>query len=249
MPLALGLLLLLGLQAPALLATSCPSSYTSFLGTCLHFPLSPKTWCGAQHYCTSKKGELIRGSSLLSLLGNTFGGMPGLFWVGLTDLLDERRGSKSGWRWSDGSLEPPLPSNRWQLFQPSSGGAKDCLYHCLLGKLCDSHCSAGLLPPIFPMCQPRPTPSTSARAVRFQTASIPSGLASVEFADANGCSQLLRGVATKFKCAILCASEPDGWCVSFYFHKAKQECRLVLFTDATINLGSENGWIKVVLKR
>ena len=48
-------------------------------------------------------------------------------------------------------------------------------------------------------------------------------------------------------CAVLCSSEPKEWCVSFYFNAASRECRLVLYTDATVNMGDAQGWKKFVM--
>ena len=50
---------------------------------------------------------------------------------------------------------------------------------------------------------------------------------------------------SELDCARVCNNE---WCVSFYFNDAKKECRLVLYTDATIDIGDARGWMKFVLK-
>ena len=43
--------------------------------------------------------------------------------------------------------------------------------------------------------------------------------------------------------------EPKEWCVSFYFNAASRECRLVLYTDATVNMGDGGGWKKFVMMK
>ena len=95
---------------------------------------------------------------------------------------------------------------------------------------------------------PRTSPSKTVRALRFQKVDIPTGLSKNEYAENGGCSELHKNVRSKLRCALLCGRQSDDWCVSFYYNKAKQECRLILYTDATVDVGSTENWIKVVVK-
>ena len=96
------------------------------------------------------------------------------------------------------------------------------------------------------MCQPKP--NTADRCKDFQPVVIPIGLAADEFAE-YGCLKLLTSVKLDTTCAAFCYNEPRDSCVAFYFSKERKECRLVLFTDATINMGKARGWKKFTTKK
>ena len=172
----------------------------------------------------------MRGSNFLPLAGNTFPGMPYHYWIGMTDLYHERRGNRSGWRWSDGAEAPPSSALQWQEGEPGHGnGIEDCIFQCFgTGKLCDVLCSNRYVP----MCQPRSLPSSAARVRDFKAVAIPVGLPDVEFAVGGECSKKITNVESEMSCARHCSSEPKEGCVSFYFNAASRECRLVLYTDA-----------------
>ena len=115
----------------------CPPPYSIILGVCLHYGAAPTTWCDAQVYCTSVGGELVRGSSYLPLAGVTFPNMPERYWIGLTDMLHERRNNRTGWRWTDGALLPSSAALVWHGREPGNNGPKeDCVMQyqnsCLL---------------------------------------------------------------------------------------------------------------------
>ena len=171
--------------------------------------------------------------------------MPEHYWIGLTDYLTERGLSRSGWRWSEGSLDPPSSELAWRNTQPSVE-SQDCVRQCHgSGKLCDFDCHSK----VVPMCQPRALRSSAARAAGFRAVAIPAGLSAKDFAEQGGCSKLITHTVSKTKCAALCMSEPREACVAFYFNKDRKECRLVLYTDATIDMGSGQGWQKFVKKQ
>ena len=178
-------LLAFGLQVSLCQALVCSPPFNNILGVCLHFNSSiKKTWCDAQAYCLSVGGELVRGSSYLPLNGNSFPGMPSDYWIGMTDFLTERGTNRSGWRWSDGSLDPPSSGLNWRDTEPS-GPNQDCVRQCDgSGQICDGQCAALRVP----MCQPRGLPSSAARAAGFQTVAIPVGLPAEDFAQ-EGCSK------------------------------------------------------------
>ena len=99
------------------------------------------------------------------------------------------------------------------------------------------------------MCQPRPQPSSADRCRNFEPSPIPVGLPKEEFAHGACSKEILREVGLEVNCAKFCYREPAGSCVAFYFNKAKKECRLVLYTDATINMVDARGWKKFILKK
>ena len=232
--------LVFGSQLLVSRAVVCPSPFTETLGVCLHFPDFTKSWCDAQAYCSSVNGELVRGSSFMPLNGATFPGMPPDYWIGLTDLLTERYTNKNGWRWTDGSLDPPSSLLAWRNLQPSAPH-EDCIRQCTnAGKLCDNICSYDFIP----MCQPRPQPSSSSRVGNFLSVPIPVGLTTNEYAQKADCLKRLTKVQSAIECASLCRKE---WCAAFYFNEASEECRLVMYTDATIKMTTVRGWKKFVL--
>ena len=61
--------------------------------------------------------------------------------------------------------------------------------------------------------------------------------------------KMIPDIETDLECARICSLEPKEWCVSFYFNKEKRECRLVLYTDATVNMGAARGWRKFVMRK
>ena len=238
-------LIAFGLQVSLCRALVCSPPFNNILGVCLHFDSNIlKSWCDAQAYCLTVGGELVRGSSFQPLSGNPIPGMTSEYWIGLTDLLTERRTNRSGWRWSDGSLDPPSSGLAWQGAEPNKNN--DCIRQCLGGgELCESPCHLKRVP----VCQPRALPSSAARAAGFQAAPIPVGLPAEDFAEGGGCSRMITDTVSKIECSALCLSEPKEACVAFYFNKERKECRLVLHTDATIDMGSGHGWQKLVKKQ
>ena len=51
------------------------------------------------------------------------------------------------------------------------------------------------------------------------------------------------------ECSALCVIEHPAWCVAFYHNEEKKECRLMLYTDATIDVGDVSGWKKFVMRQ
>ena len=154
----------------------------------------------------------------------------------------------SGWRWSDGTIDPPPSAQYWG--SKKHRGAHP-LFDCALQfmKIVQSrpcrHTGFGA----SPVCQPRSQLSTADRYKNVEVGSIPVGLRMEEFADGDGCSKLLTEVESKIKCAAFCNTDPNDSCVSFYFNRARKECRLVLYTDATIDMGDARGWKKFITKK
>lgn len=201
-------------------------------------------FCEANAYCTSVNGELIRGQTFMKIQTESFTGRPSSHWIGLTDLLNERHSSKSGWRWTDGALEPKSSDIKWKPLIDPSGGGEDCVVECkiAIGKMmCDVDCNTFKS---HAVCQPR-SQASLLRERSYRVVSVPVGLSAEEYAQ-GGCSLLKTGVKSKTRCAFLCTSEPNDWCVSFYFNKAREECLLVLYTDVTFNMGNAVGWQKLV---
>ena len=240
-------LLAFGLQLSFSRAVVCSPPYRDILGVCLYFKTEQPTYCEAQAYCSSVGGELVRGSNYLPLNGKTFPGSPYYYWIGLSDLLHERRSNKSGWRWTDGALTPSTADLQLSTGNPG-GGSEDCVLQLYgTGQLGDISCSPADKWKAAPMCQPRSLPS-AITGKNFDLVAIPVGLPSVEFADGGECSKMITGIEF-IECSILCVVEPKDWCVSFYFNEAKKECRLLIYTDATVNMGDARGWKKYAMRK
>lgn len=223
----------------------CPSPYKNILDVCLHFPNTTLSWCHAQQYCSSIGGELVRGNRFLTLHGRSVSGIPDKYWIGLTDFLDERETYRSGWRWTDGAVEPASSALSWSGEEPNSL-SEDCVIPCEnTGRLCSVSCRLAFVP----MCQPCPTTNTDVFHRMFEQIVIPYGLSEAEFSENDGCFRLLVDVTSKLECARFCSIEQPGWCVSFYFNQKKKECLLVLYTDAKINVDSPGDWRKFVAKK
>lgn len=237
--------LVLNLQASIHQSITCPSPYRDILGVCLHLGSSPMRWCQANEYCSTVEGELVRGHNFMPLNGKTFSGIPCRYWIGLTDLLEERRQNREGWRWTDGSLQPSSSNLAWNINNPSENGLEDCVSKCAyaLGvKMCDVDCNSS---EANPLCQQRPKPS-SLRVNKYKEVSIHVGSNTADLAQ-GGCSTIRMGVNSKLRCALLCNNEHDDRCKSFYFNKEKKMCHLVLYTDARLNMVS--GYKKLVKER
>lgn len=238
----------LSLQLSVVYAVACSPPFSDILGGCLHVSTEMFPFCGAHAYCRTVGGELVRGAKFLPLDGASFPGMPTEYWIGLTDLLDERGLNGSGWRWSDGALDPPSSSLAWNTYssypqEEPRTMSYDCVFQCAgSGNLCSGRCSDDAMPKNA-MCQPRDPPSAVTVTKIFQPVAIPVGLA-VNFYAEHSCSQLLTGMETELECARLCHDPNSGWCSSIYYNKAKKECRIVQYTDATINMGNAEGWVK-----
>ena len=232
-----------GLQLSVCQALVCSAPFKDILGVCLNFTTTGMTWCEAQHFCWTVGGELVRGSSFLPLNGKKFTGMPYNYWIGLTDFLIERKKNRDGWQWSDGTTNPSSSMLAWGSGQPSTN---DCIRQYYgAGKLYTAPCGWAATP----VCQPRIQLSSAGQCKSFKPVSVPVGLAVDEFAEGDGCSKLISNIEVILDCAVFCHIEPKESCVSFYFNEAKKECRMVLYTDATINMGNAQGWKKFILNK
>lgn len=248
-----GLLLNFGLQLLACWALDCPPQFNEIHGVCLHFSTEKSSWCAAQQYCSTVGGELVRGRNfVLALHKKVFPGMPANYWIGLTDFLHERKNNRAGWRWTDGSLNPASSQLSW--FRPTepgnTGGSQDCAFQCFTsGAICDMFCTPHPRFPMsmVPMCQPRSRTHSSNQVNEFVNVPVRFGLSSEEFAENGACSKLFD-VEFELDCAVLCRTQSDDWCVSFYFNKATKECRIVLYTDATLDVGNAISWRKFSMK-
>ena len=242
-------LVAVGIHLSVCRAVVCPSPYSDIHGVCLNFTTTKMKWCDAQSYCSSVGGELVRGSNFLAIASKSFTGRSKRFWIGLTDLLQEMGSNRPGWRWSDGSLDPPSSQLNWNHDEPANrgNGREDCMRTCGL-EVCDQSCITNLQYAGVPMCQQRSLPPSLARSREFEAIVIPVGLSSRDFADGGGCSRLVTDVRSEIECAILCCIDSKDACVSFYFNKGRKECRLQLYTDATVDMGDAQGWVKFVMR-
>lgn len=236
-------LCLFGLFIPSCGVLACSTPFTNIFGVCLHLGSTASSWCAAQKYCSSIDGELVKGKNFLPLNGKIFPGMPRFYWIGMTDFLHERGRNRSGWRWSDGSLNPASNILTWI----STYTAHDCLIQChLTGKVCSAGCDYSRWY-FRPLCQKR-TPNRPSFVQDLPVVSIRVGLSYHDYAEKGGCSQLISDV-NLLDCAVQCRTMKKEWCEAFYFNQAQRKCRLVLYTDATINMGDAKGWRKFVMKK
>lgn len=240
--------LLLATNFGRVLSVTCSAPFVPKLGACLHSSSQKMTWCAAQAYCVQKGGELVTGATYLALNGRTDPGMPEYFYIGLTDLLEERGKNRSGWRWTDGSLTPPSSNLTWNNGEPGNvmDGVSDCVMQCLYKYLCDVSCRALPQWRAVPMCQPRAaSPKSNHRSHLYEVAgSFATGLTSIQTADGNQCSELFKGVRSVIACALLCSGAAHEWCIHFYYNNVTEECRIVHFTDSAINVGNAANWKK-----
>lgn len=242
---AISRVLLFALHLSLSRALLCQPPFSEILNVCLFVSNQTKSWCEAQAFCFSIGGELVRGNSYLRLKGKTFSGQPPSYWVGLTDYKEERNSNQGGWRWTDGSLEPNSEELEWNTRQTNEA-SQDCVRQCLSsGSLCNSPCEES---DAF-VCQQRSLPSSAARSVSFRATSIPDFDSEEQYAEGKGCGKMVPNVVSKIQCARVCMSEKRESCVAFYFKEASKECRLVLFTDATVKMEDAGGWKKFEISK
>lgn len=178
----------------------------------------------------------MQGNNYLKIQAKNFDERPSRFWIGLTDFLHEREKNRSGWRWSDGSINPKSSELTWGASEPSKPSA-DCITQdgsVISGASCVMR--------FVPMCQMRALPNSSARSGYFQQRTpVFEGPREV-FAQNGACTKLLSNVKSKIECAAVCMRERRTGCVSFFYSEGKERCRLVLFTDATIRRSKFEDW-------
>uniref|UniRef100_A0A1I8GG86 Kazal-like domain-containing protein n=1 Tax=Macrostomum lignano TaxID=282301 RepID=A0A1I8GG86_9PLAT len=122
------LLVVLGSQLLPVLA-QCPAPFYIEAGRCIFVnPSQSFTWCEANRQCSAIGGELINSYNLLKLLPS----MPSFqtgnkYWLGVTDLANERAASKEGWQTVLGKDKLPLDDSLWFAGDPNNkGGKQDC---------------------------------------------------------------------------------------------------------------------------
>lgn len=234
---------ILGLQLCVGQAIECPNNYQAFSGVCLNYSSTKVPWCKAQEYCASVNGELVRGTSFLPLDNKSVPGVSYFAWIGMTDFLIERGTNRSGWMWCEDGRDPQTNQLTWKTGEPNNP-LEDCLL-TFLGSLYDYPC--GML--ALPLCQTRIMTRSWGRSTHFSFVPISVEPKVEYFAQNDGCSKILADAASETECAILCSAEPSDWCVSFYYHQGKKECRILLYADATVDLVNADGWLKFVVKK
>lgn len=232
-----------GLQIGIGAALLCTSPYKNILGVCVHYSSSTFPWCEAQKYCVSVGGELVRGQTVVTLIGNAFPDMPVHYWIGLTDFLSERRHNRNGWRWTNGSLDPPSEKLPWNGGEPGNNarGVADCTAQCYsTTKLCDAYCNKNFAQAL---CQPIVKPNINSRDL--EQSRFPVRESSLSRSQNDGCPKTLSDI-NLFDCIVLCR-ETD-LCMSLFFHSKQRLCRKMLYVDANIYLDTADGWQKFTWK-
>ena len=157
--------------------------------------------------------------------------------------MNERRNNTDGWRWSDGSLDPPSEKLVWK--DPSEpgdtgNGEADCIIQCYgSGKICDARC-----PSVFAnaLCEPRSSSGPGTVDV------VPSDIVKLShplWSEGNGCQKELNKV-NFLDCVVECRA--TNMCATVYFSKSEGKCIMMLYTNANFNFKNSAGWKKFVMK-
>lgn len=222
-----------------LLAVSCTSlgcsaPYSEASSVCMFVSTTILSWCDAQHYCRRIGGELLTGDTALKAFP-TLSLNSEQYWIGVTDLAEEQGSSRNGWRWSNGSVMPynvPWNKNDTKFFIN-----QDCL-KWKWTNMTDGKCSQTKN---F-ICQP----NTEIAPIELQYTITNVFVSSTPDDFGFGACTKTIIVESDLECGRACFSEGRGDCASFYFHRERLECILMLFTDARLDLGNAAGWVKFI---
>ena len=152
-------------------------------------------------------------------------------------MQNERRTSKQGWRWTNGQ---ELPTGLiWKTGEPGNYRQSDCLkIQKGSSALGDAKCFNNQK---F-ICQPLSSPTTSTNQKYFKASDVLTFTDTEDYAHGACTQELWAG--SRLSCAACCTQENN--CVAFYFNRARFECRIIFYTDASVDVGSNDGWQKFV---
>lgn len=209
---------------------------------CVFISNSKLNWCDAQQYCRQIGGELLTGSTALQALSDGIldSSHPSYLWIGGTDFALEQKTQKSGWRWTNGvSITQSLPWREYDV--PGRNPEHDCLEINNKNFVLDYFCSHKQE---F-VCQPA---NITIPTVKYfvMTSEVQAFSATSDFA--NGACTKTFSTIRKTQCAAKCFQE-EGICASFYFNPKQAQCRLVLYTDAAVDIGNVDDWLKFVFRK
>ena len=109
---AISVKVLFGLLTVVRSTLACSAPFSIKNSACVFFSSTKATWCDAQRQCRQIGGELLTGSNARLAIQNGIldrtvtSSNTKFFFVGITDMSDERRTSRSGWKFTDGTLAP-----------------------------------------------------------------------------------------------------------------------------------------------
>lgn len=219
----------------------CSSPYTVKNSVCVFFSTNRVSWCEAQRQCLEISGELLTGDTALLAIQNRILDASNLkyYWLGLTDMAEERKSLRYGWKWTNGT--PTSDSFSWlNNNEPGNQYNQDCLSYGMDNILSDYQCYKIN----HFICQPAILQDPHLIDRHFKMTNVFVSSNAEAFA-AGACTTNLSAESRR-QCAFRCLQEVT--CVSFYFNKNRAECLLQLFTDAQIDVGDENGWTKFVVQ-
>ena len=236
---------LFALLAIAHTVIACSHPFALKNSVCVYISSTQKSWCDAQFHCQGIGGELLTGDTALrafsnEILDSTMAHKK-YFWVGITDMEEERKSQKTGWRWTNGSLiSATLP---WGSSQPGNFLNQDCVMYEYIpleyNKLNDYYCAHEN----YFICQPGSVSSQDQQ--HFTKTDMFFSTDKDNYT--NGTCQKNFTEVTKLECAARCLQEAP--CKGFYFHQRRSDCILVLFTNAKLDLEDGNGWERFVVEK
>lgn len=211
---------------------------------CVYFSSIKDTWCNAQDFCRKIGGELMTGDTFLQAHKDKFfnkstSRVPEwLFWLGATDMSDERNSSRKGWKWTNGSQISDTSIN-WSNDQPGNrpNEDQDCLQIDRIWLL-DIDCTNKF----FFICQQKSF--TVLNDQIFVLTDIFVSNVSEKYAKGACTSNLIA--VSEIDCAFKCLQEVT--CVSIYFLDEKSECIIIRYTDVRLNVSNGHGWKKFVIQ-
>lgn len=237
LPNVLVLFALILIKLPKSSQISCPAFYEDQFGVCVNSSKDVMTYCDAQDYCLRINGELVTKQRALALQRKLFRSQ---YWIGLTDLLEERKKSRTRWRWTDSSLSDESLL-QWNVNEPGNLPNCDCVLLLINGRLGDQLCDTGNPSGGRALCQPQRR-KFPADAIFSKVLTFSSIKKSEE--DARGACWERVYVTSKLACAALCSTEYSEKCVGIYFNVGEGQCILLFYTDANIHIGGDTRWNK-----
>lgn len=232
--------LLLGLLIISDFCVACPRPFSKINSLCVFVSITQASWCDAQNECRKIKGELLTGDIALEAMksGILDPADEKNYWIGASDLSDERKDSRNGWKWTNGSVI--TSTLLWMTNQPRNNLLyQDCL--CIRKKeTADFECEKNA----YFICQPKNATVRNQQKYKMVDIFVS---ADVENYARGHCAKTFDETNI-IRCAARCLQTEI--CVSFYFNDTQMKCRMILYTDAQIDLrGSEGNWKKFLLQK
>lgn len=105
-----------------LLAASCQSGWMTHESTCYFFSHTTASWADAESICRGFSGKLAepRTLSAASFISGEAINLGGWFWLGMSDIITERR-------WIYSSDQSSVTVNYWGSGEPNAGADVNCL--------------------------------------------------------------------------------------------------------------------------